>query len=290
MKIFPTSLCAFFLLAAAAAAAAAKSAAHILPGSDLELKTQDGWVLKAKYLPAKPGQKTFVLLHGKGQRKEFWIRLAGRLGKAGYGYLAPDLRGHGQSATDPEGQPASYKKFRVLKSQNDFANMSMDVEAAVSALVAQYVQEETIGIIGTDVGGSVGLKYAALHPAVPMVVLLSPGMSYQEVLTVNAVRAYKDRPLLMIYGELDKTSGRETPILYEFAKRSAGERKATMVAVPNRQGVRLLTGPVIEKILDWISSPVKSEAQAASTSTVLAPKIVPTGGADDTSSELILEP
>ena len=255
----------------------------------MELKTQDGWTLKAKFKSAQPGQKTFVLLHGKGQRKEFMLRLANRLSMAGYGYLGVDLRGHGQSNIGPDGEPITNKKFKTTKAQNDFANMAMDVQAAVSALVAQYVPEESIGIIGTDVGGSVGLKYAAVHPQAPLLVMLSPGMEYQEVTTVNAMRAYKDRPILMIYGELDKKSSRETPILYEFAKRSVGERKATMIAVPHKQGVRLLNGQVIQLVLNWIINPVKTDTVGPSSSTVLAPG-VPDAQSADSSSELILDP
>lgn len=256
-----------------AASPAAPKAKVDLPGELVELKTPDGWTLKARYVPAQPGHHTFVLLHGKGQRREWWLKLARALTADGFGMLAPDMRGHGDSAIGPSGEPLSYKKFKVTKTENDWADMALDVQAAVAHLSGLGLEEDTIGLIGADVSGSVALKYAAVHAAVPMVVLFSPGMSYQEVLTVNAMRRYKDRPVLMIYGELDKTAARATPILYEFARRAAGERNAVMVSVPRRHGYQLVTAKVSKQVVDWIYDPVKPELPpAVSTPTATSPE------------------
>ena len=45
-----------------------------------------------------------VLLHGGGQTRHAWRSAGQRLGDAGYRALAPDLRGHGDSAWDAEGE------------------------------------------------------------------------------------------------------------------------------------------------------------------------------------------
>lgn len=252
-----------------------------LSGRELELKTQDGWTLKAKYLPAKPGERTFILLHGLGQRKEAWRRLARGLEKQGCGWLAPDLRGHGESAAGPDGKPAPWKKFKATKTENDFAAMTLDIQAAVSTLTARGVPEESIGVIGEGLGGSVGIKYAAVHPKVSLIVLLSPGMHYQEVLTPNAVRAYKDRPILMVYSELDRGSARDTPVLYAFAKLSAGEKNARVISVPNLRGNRMLNNSLVRQILDWLRSPVKQDMPAGSTATMISPVEESTGTAEE---------
>lgn len=242
-----------------------------LPGQELELKTLDGWTLKAKYLPAKEGRQTFVLLHGAGYRKEFWRLMARTLAQAGYGFAAVDLRGHGESATGPDGKPAGWRTFKATKAQNDFASMTLDIQAVVSTLTVQGVAEESIGLIGTDVGGSLALKYAAVHPKVPLVVMLSPGMSYQEVLTVNAMRVYKDRPILMIYSELDRNSAKATPLLYQIARGAAGDKNVALISVPDRHGVKLLNAALASQIVDWIYDPVKPLAPAVSTATAPAP-------------------
>ncbi len=135
--------------------------------------------------------------------------------------LALDLRGHGESRVNPAGEEVIWKKLRATRTANDYADMSRDAEAAVAWLAGQGVPEDSIGLIGAEVGGSVAIRYAAVHAKVPLVVMLSPGMAWQEVLTVNALRALKrpiPTPVLMVYADADKRSSKETPILYAFAK------------------------------------------------------------------------
>lgn len=249
-----------FLLLASAGAAAPAAGPRPLPGAAIELKTADGWVLKAHYASPREGRKVLVLLHGTGGRKEDWHALAAALIRRGHGYLALDFRGHGESRTAPDGSAAFWRKFpRATKAYNEFDNMRQDVQAAVDYIIAQGVGEESIGLIGADVGSSLAVRHAAVHPKISMVVLLSPGLNYQEVTSVNAVRAYKDRPILMVYSEADKVSARSTPILHEFARHAAGERNATVITAAQERGTRMLRGPLIEQLLDWIDSPVKPE-------------------------------
>jgi len=255
-----------------------------LPGTDVDLKTEDGWPIKAKYSQTGTANMTLILLHGNGERKELWIRLARALDKEGYGYLALDLRGHGESAVGPDGQSAPWRKFKATKTENDYEGMTRDIAAAVSWLVAQGVSEQTIGLIGTDLGGSVGLKYAAVHPKVPLMVMLSPGTHYEEVLTVNAIRAYKNRPILMIYSDADRGSARDTPLLYAFAKMATGEKNATQIMVPKLPGIRLpQSTAVIKQIVSWLANPVAPEAPAGSTVPVEGQSIS-SGSADDSLS------
>jgi dienelactone hydrolase len=256
---------AALLLSASASAATVKG--KLMPGLLVELKTADGWTLKAKHSPAKEGRKTFLLLHGTGGRKEDWYYMARALSGWGYGYLAVDFRGHGESSLSPAGTPASWHKFRVTKTENEFANMSRDIDAAAAFLLQSGVPEDQLGVIGADVGSSLGLKYAAVHPKVPMLIMLSPGLHYQEILTVNAIRAYKNRPILMIYAEADKYSSKETPLLQGFAKMTTGEANVTVLTVPQEHGCKMLRKQrdLVVKIIDWIASPVKVLDVGAST-------------------------
>jgi pimeloyl-ACP methyl ester carboxylesterase len=264
------AFCAALLCAAAAAGAAAPAKPVkplVFPGLLVDITTRDGWTLKAKYNPPQPDKMSFLLLHGTGGRKEDWYRAARPLLKRGYGYLALDLRGHGDSRVAPDGKPAAWRKFIVdkdfngIKKYNEYLNMMADVEAGIAYLVGQGMREEDIGLIGADVGSSLALRYAALHPNAPMVGMLSPRMQYQSVTTINALRAYKDRPLLMMYSEADKTTAKEFPILQRFALASVGERKLTVVLAPAEHGTKMLRGKVIGQFFDWIESPVKPEIQ-----------------------------
>lgn len=254
----------------ASAAPAPRPAGPALPGEAVELKTVDGWALKAMFAPSVPGKLTLLLLHGTGQRKEDWKRLAFPLTRAGYGVMAVDLRGHGESRTSPSGEELTWKKLRATPTANDFADMSRDAEAAVAWLAGQGVPEDSIGLIGSEVGGSIAIRFAATHQKVPLVVMLSPGMRWQEVLTPNALRGLKrpiPTPVLMVYSEADKRTAKEVPILYAFAKAAVGERHATLISVPQERGTRMLAAQraLVGQIIDWLGNPIAPEPPAVST-------------------------
>lgn len=256
-------------LGVSAAPAPAPAALKPLPGEVVDLRAVDGWALRAVWRQAAEGRPTLLLLHGTGQRKEDWRLFARALAKEGCGYMAVDLRGHGESRTSPSGEVLSYKKLRATKAVNDYADMTRDAEAAVAYLAAQGVPEESVGVAGAEVGGSVGVKYAAVHPKTPFVIMFSPGLAWQEIPLVNAVRAFKGRniPLLMIHSEKDKRSSKETPLLYAFAKNAVGEKNTTLFVVPEERGTRLLKANkgLADRILSWIADPIAPEPPAAST-------------------------
>jgi dienelactone hydrolase len=233
-------------------------APRVLPGEAVEFQTSDGWTLSGKYLTAKEDQPTFVLLHEARGRRQNWYWLARKMASKGIGYLALDLRGHGLSQHPPEGKEGSWRKFRSTKQDNDWEEIREDVKAAIEFLESNGVPSATIGLGGADVGGSIALKYAALNPQIELVFLLSPGFSYNEVLTVNAMRAYKNRPILMVVADDDRRSSTETPILFEFAKRAAGPENARLIRVAKGHGTRMLyyNKGVTDQIVEWIEDPV----------------------------------
>jgi len=271
-------LSAAILLAAVGAFAAAPAVAppvlKPLAGTAVDLSAVDGWALKAVWQEAKEGKQTILLLHGTGQRKEDWRAFTRVLERAGLGYIAVDFRGHGASRVSPSGETLSYKKLRATKAVNDYADMTRDAEAAVAYLLGRGVAEESIGVIGAEVGSSIGVKYAAVHPKAPFVVMLSPGLAWQEIPLVNAVRAFKGRntPILMVHSEKDKRSSKETPLLYAFAKNSVGEKNTTLFVVAEERGTRLIqtNKGLADRILAWIANPVQPEVPAVSTDVVPA--------------------
>ena len=258
----------------AAPKAAPRRPMRVLPGADVELKTKDGWTLAARYLPAKAqGLPVFILLHETGGRKENWYFLAKTMERKGIGFLALDFRGHGGSQSPPPGEPPNWRKFSPpTKSANPWNSLTLDVDAAAEYLQSQGLAISSIAAGGADVGSSIALKWAAVHPAVPMVFMLSPGMSYREVLTVNAIRAYGKRPILMMVGADDPRSPRETAILYEFAKRSAGLENTTLITAEREHGTRILVvnKGIVGRIVDWIYNPI-AQPEPPQASTAAAP-------------------
>jgi pimeloyl-ACP methyl ester carboxylesterase len=51
----------------------------------------------------RPADQGVTLLHGGGQTRHAWRRVASRLAELGYYVRVPDLRGHGESAWSPDG-------------------------------------------------------------------------------------------------------------------------------------------------------------------------------------------
>ena len=276
----------------ASAAPVAKPRGPLLPGEPVELRTVDGWALKAMFAPAQPGKLTVLLLHGTGQRKEDWRRLAFPLTRAGYGVLAVDLRGHGESRVNPAGEELNWKKLRATRNANDYSDMARDAEAAVAWLAGQGVPEDSIGLIGAEVGGSIAVRYAAVHSKVPLVGMLSPGMAWQEVLTVNALRALKrpiPTPVLMVYSEADKRSSKETPILYAFAKAAVGDRHATLITVAQERGTRMFRAQraLVGQVIDWLGNPIAPEAIVISTEPLTGGTTTLGAGVQDQNKPLI---
>jgi pimeloyl-ACP methyl ester carboxylesterase len=117
------------------------------------LTTVDGVELTAWHSPPRNGAAV-ILLHGAGGSKESTRRLAEDLVSRGFGVLAVDLRGHGQSGgrTNRLGWSGS-----------------TDVRAAVDYLLAS-APETRLGGVGLSMGGEVLLGATAACPEIVAVV------------------------------------------------------------------------------------------------------------------------
>jgi uncharacterized protein len=116
---------------------------------EVSLDTQDGIELKAWYHPPANGA-AILLLHGAGDSRESLRPYAAFLVQHGYGVLALDLRGHGESAG----------KTNKLGWQG-----TQDVGAAVTFLQGRD-DVRSIGGLGLSMGGEVLLGAAAEYPAI----------------------------------------------------------------------------------------------------------------------------
>ncbi|MEM7347691.1 MAG: alpha/beta fold hydrolase [Chloroflexota bacterium] len=154
----------------------------------IDLTAEDGIALKATYYPQLSGPApALLLLHMLNSNKEAWSGFALKAQEAGYVVLALDLRGHGESGG---GQ--------------DFPAMSLDVDAALAWLTGRSeVDGERIGMAGGSLGANIALRSAANRPEVKSVVLLSPGLTYQGLTTLDALAIYGRRPLMLVAAEQD---------------------------------------------------------------------------------------
>jgi pimeloyl-ACP methyl ester carboxylesterase len=112
--------------------------------------TRTGLVLAAD-VAGEPLRGSIILAHGGGQTRHSWASTALRLAQLGWKTVSLDLRGHGESGWDPDGDYASER----------YAEDLIDVAAALKG----EDPELRPALIGASLGGIAGMTAeAALAP------------------------------------------------------------------------------------------------------------------------------
>lgn len=234
------------LLAASSTLWAAPKEQHV------SLTTKDGWNLSAVYLPSTKNT-TVVLLHDLGKNKEAFSSFKKALAKAGFGYLIPDLRGHGQSTGK-----GVYHSFAKEGPDNPFNKMMQDALAAVAFLKAKGIPEQNILLLGTGLGANVAAKTAGALPNLQGIALISPGVNIRDVLTVPALRSYKGA--VLIAASSDERKGfLEASILRNVAFLTAGEGKVTFLTAYDLSSHELLNKYLTPAVVQWVATPARPE-------------------------------
>jgi len=247
-----------------------------LPPQDVTLKTSDGVSLVATYYPSRLGKNAVpvILLHAyKGNRADF-EQLALRLQRAGHAVIAPDLRGHGESAAGTgEPRPADCA-----------AMVTRDLEVVKRFLLARNndgeLNIERLGIVGVEMGATLAVNWAALDWSWPVLnigkqgqdvkalVLVSPEWSFKGVkigdaLAQESVRS--DLSVMIVVGKRSAKLLQEAKRLHTALERyhpappggDADEKQTLWLKVKDTslQGTKLLNEPsmrVDELILAFI--------------------------------------
>ncbi len=157
-----------------------------LKKENISIGTADGLKLSADYFykTVKSKQPLVILIHQFRSDKEQWQQsFVDSLIKKGYKVLALDLRSHGKS------DPAPVEQIQLL---SDPAQAPRDVDAAVAwAKTQTSIDSNRIAIIGTSIGGSLGI-YGRINQGIKSVVAVSSGKS-----TFEAFTGYDDRKMSM---------------------------------------------------------------------------------------------
>jgi pimeloyl-ACP methyl ester carboxylesterase len=194
--------------------------------SKVSLTTDDGVDIKGTMWKGDPGAPAVVLLHQLSSDRGEWIDFVKRwAGKTTL--LAIDLRGHGKSTRSEKGT-IGWRMF----DDKDWKATTQDVKAAVDYLRALDKPPAIIGLVGASIGSSAALLYAATDPRIGAVVMLSPGLAYRGLDTVEAVKKYGARPLLLIATKSDITSARAVKGLA-----AANSNATTKIYTGRRHGV-----------------------------------------------------
>ena len=118
-----------------------------VPGSrEVAFRSADGLLLRGHYLPSRNGAAVLLVSSARGDRSAT-VRHARLLAARGYGVLAYDARGSGQSQGTPNGYGWGW---------------DLDVHGAVTFLEARTdVRSGRIGVLGLSTGADVALAAAA---------------------------------------------------------------------------------------------------------------------------------
>jgi len=170
----------------------------------VNIRSADGVILVGTFLPAsQPTSPALLLLHQWESDRHSYDDFARRMQAKGFSVLAVDGRGFGESTKSADG-----KTVQAERTAAAVQSMLGDVDAAMKFLADQpNVDRSKIGIVGASYGSSLALIYAADHPNIASVALLSPGLNYfGNMPTEPAIKKYGDRPMFLVAAEDDKES------------------------------------------------------------------------------------
>ncbi len=145
---------------------------------EISFTTPDGMIIAGSWiLPEKVAAKTSgkvpvaLLLHDYGLNRRDWNIFIPDLVQHGYGVLAIDLRGHGQSRREEAASPPTSED--VLK-----AGVA-DIQSALNWLKSQkHADMKRIAIIGSGIGGDLAyLGRSAFPKILKVAVVISPSYS-----------------------------------------------------------------------------------------------------------------
>ena len=174
------------------------------------------------YESPKTDSPAVLLLHQFGSDRKSFEEFAKHLQQKGFGVLAIDGRGFGESVKTTDG-----KTVEAERTADGVKGMEADVAGAFDFLAKQNnVDTAKMGIVGASYGSSLALIYAAKNKNVKAVALLSPGINYFDNLpTMPAIKSYGDRPLLLVAAEDDKESADAVRKLKETSEGEKYEAK-----------------------------------------------------------------
>lgn len=227
----------------------------------VEFPAEDGVRIAAEFSRPRQGGPVFVLLHGLGAGRGEWGRLAGLLRERGWGTLAFDARGHGES-----GGPR-YTEFRTPEA---WAAIEKDLAGALRFLSKAGVPRRRVALVGASIGANLVLRYAVRDPQVPFIVLLSPGADYQGLGAEEPAAAF-DRPMILAASSEDPYALQSAGLVL----RAARHRGTRLLRAGKGHGATMLEAgrnPGFEaELLRAVTETVRATSVGASSGTLPSP-------------------
>jgi pimeloyl-ACP methyl ester carboxylesterase len=229
-------------------------------GERVIFTSDDGVSLVGSYYKPSIGinnsTPSVILLHMLGSDRGTWDNFAQKLSQNGYAVLSVDLRGHGESIKQAN-STISYQSFMP----RNFKNMTLDVKAAKKYLAEERdANPNQISIIGASIGANLALNYAASDQSIKSVILLSPGLNYRGISTLDSIMKYKN-PTYIVAAEKDSESAKDSKILCEKITCAENLR---IFENSNDHGTDILSNKMLgselqDIILSWLDSTFESK-------------------------------
>jgi pimeloyl-ACP methyl ester carboxylesterase len=208
----------------------------------VEVPAADGLVIRGDlYLPSTGGEPSpgVILLHMLNSNRRAWRDFPWTLAGECDVVLAVDLRGHGETS-----------------GQNDWVKARDDMQLVIDYLGSRpEVQDGNIALVGASVGANLALAAGAGSDAVRTVVLLSPGIDYAGIKSLEALALYAERPLLMFASEEDTYAADSSRTLDEYAQ---GEHRLVLFQGAGHGTDMFANEPGLHvQIMDWLETYLK---------------------------------
>jgi alpha-beta hydrolase superfamily lysophospholipase len=172
------------------------AAAPTVPGAvEVSFETDDATITGSYWAPKDAATTACVVFAHQlsSTRAEYQPVIARLVGTAHL--YAIDLRGHGASTRGPDGA-VTWKGFTL----EDWEKVERDLLSAIG-VVRQRGGGARCVVVGASIGSSATLRLAAAAPdLVAAVVLLSPGLNYRGLSTVEAARTTRV-PTLIVHSQ-----------------------------------------------------------------------------------------
>lgn len=162
------------LRAPAAPAAPGSSSRAKVQSKVVTFVTEDDLTITADYYePRKKNTRapSAILVHDAGADRSQMTLFAERLNKQGLAVLVPDVRGHGDSATEDQ----SWAKLDEKARERLWSFAPRDLEAAALWLEKRTeVHGSNLTVVGLRAGCALAVYHAGRHASVQAVVLIEP--------------------------------------------------------------------------------------------------------------------
>ena len=202
------------------------------------------------YESPKANSPAVLMLHQWGDTRASYDEFARKLQAKGFGVLAIDGRGFGESVKTTTGETYKIERGDVARGAQTVSGMKADVDHAFRFLTKQKnVDANKIGVVGASYGSSLAMIYGAENKQVKAVALLSPGLNYFGSLPIEeAVKNYGDRALLLVAAGDDQDSAETVKKLKESVSNAKYE---TQIYPKGGHGTALFASKVgLEDLLE----------------------------------------